>query len=423
METKTRKILFLICLFLFLVITPLAVLYSQGYRIDFKTKKITQTGGLFLKILPKSTEIYLDSKLKKKTDFFFGSALIENLLPKKYKVLIRKDGFHSWEKELQVKERMVTSVEYIILFPQNPKFNFLTQKVEKFWFSPDQKKIILKETGEEGWSLKLYDIQKNIKSHLIQEKDIYAKGADLLNLEFSDNTEISLEIGMKEQIKHFTLDLTTIPPLLTEKEEELLPFNNIVTYKKLNEEIFYLDNRGNLFKTNKEFELKEKLTEIPFSLSPETEYGLEKFNDFIFLKENMDLYWLNPESNSFEKFFDSINGLKISPDQGKLVYFSNYETWILFLKEKQDQPSKRAGEKTFLFRLSEKIEDVAWLNSHYLIFTVGNKIKITEIDDRDRINVIDLADFENPQIFFNNTDKKLYLLSNEKLHQSQPLIP
>jgi len=83
MTKKTRTILFLICLFLFLLIAPSAIFYSQGYRFDFDSKKITQTGGLFLKVFPKSAEIYLDGKLKKKTDFFFGSILIENLLPKK----------------------------------------------------------------------------------------------------------------------------------------------------------------------------------------------------------------------------------------------------------------------------------------------------------------------------------------------------
>ena len=72
MEKRTRKILFLICLFLFLSITPIAVFYSQGYRIDWDPPaggiKISLTGGLFLRIWPKQVNIYLDSKLKKKTD-------------------------------------------------------------------------------------------------------------------------------------------------------------------------------------------------------------------------------------------------------------------------------------------------------------------------------------------------------------------
>ena len=44
---------------MFLLIAPTAVFYSLGYRIDFDSKKISQTGGLFLKVLPKQVEVYL----------------------------------------------------------------------------------------------------------------------------------------------------------------------------------------------------------------------------------------------------------------------------------------------------------------------------------------------------------------------------
>jgi len=48
MTKKTRTILFLIFLFLFLLIAPSAIFYSQGYRLDFENKKLTQSGGFFL---------------------------------------------------------------------------------------------------------------------------------------------------------------------------------------------------------------------------------------------------------------------------------------------------------------------------------------------------------------------------------------
>ena len=129
---------------------------------------------------------------------------------------------------------------------------------------------------------------------------------------------------------------------------------------------------------------------------------------------------MNSDSNSFEKFFEGIQSSKISPDYKKLVYFSNYEIWILFLEEKLDQPQKKTGEKLFLMRLSETIKNVFWLNPNYLIFNGGDKIKIAEIDDRDKINVIDLAEIKNPplkqaEIFFNQTNKKLYILSEGNL--------
>ena len=424
MTKKTRTILFLIFLFLFLGIAPAAIFYSQGYRFDIDSKKITQTGGLFLKVEPKQAEIYVDGKLTKKTDFFFGSAFIENLLPKKYTIEVKKEGFYLWEKNLEIREKEVVEAKNIVLFPKNLNFNLLTKGVEDFWFSPDGKKIILKESSEKGWALKLYDAEKNIKSHLIEETDVYQKGADLMGLTFSeDSKEIYLDVGMKEQEKTFALKLDKLPPVLNEKiPTENIPIENIIIYKKINGDIYYLDNLGFLFKTDSSFGPRLKINEKPFPVKEETEYEIYVFSDFVFLRENDTLYLFSPESKSFEKFFEGINALKISPDNKKLVYLSDSEIWTLFLKEKYDQPTKKAGEKLFLLRLSEKIRDCFWLNPDYLIFNSGNRVKIAEIDDRDRINIIDLVDFNNPKIFWDQANKKLYLLSEGNLFVSEKLF-
>jgi hypothetical protein len=416
MTKRTRTILFLVCLFLFLLIVPLAVLYSQGYRIDWDNKKLTQTGGLFLKILPKQVEVYFDGKLKEKTDFFFGSILIENLLPKKYKIGVKKAGFYPWEKTLEIKEKEVTEAKNIVLFPENPDFTILTKEVEGFWFSPNQKEIILKEKEKNGWSLKLYQIEKDVKSHLINEKDIYLKGADLMNLEFSDDSkEITLEIGLREQIRYFTLRLDEVPLLLTEVEPQTPPLDNVVSYQEINNDIYYLDNFGNLFKNGR------KLTETAFFVKPETEYELSIFQDFIFLREGKTLYWLNPNSKSFEKFFEGIQDLKISPDSKKMVYFSDNEIWILFLRDINTE--KKAGDRVFLMRLSEKIKDCFWLDPNHLIFNSGDIIKISEIDERDRINIVDVVELKNPEIFWNKVEKRLYVLSEDNLYRSGVLLP
>ena len=425
MLKKTRTILFSVCLILFICLAPTIVLYSQGYRIDFTSKKLTQTGGLFLKIEPKQTEIFIDDKLKKKTDFFFGSALIENLLPKKYKIQIKKDGYYSWQKDLEIKEKEVTEVKNIILIPESPNFHILTNRVKEFWFTPDGKNIILKEytlspiNNKNSWSLKLYNLENSLKSHLISEEDISSGEVDLLDLEFPSNSkEISLKIGAKEQLKFFSLEINKTPPVLTEIKQVLTSSENIITSKTVNQDVYYLDNLGFVFKNEERLNSNEN----PFLVKPETKYVLEIFKNFLFLRENKTLYQFNPDLKAFEKFFEGIKDLKISPDNGKIIYFSNNEIWILFLENISSQPKRKAGEKLFLIRLSEEIKDCFWLNSNYLIFNVENKLKIVEIDDRDRINIIEIAEFKNPEMFWNQFDKKLYLLSEENIYQSEKLL-
>lgn len=417
MTKKTRTILFLAFLILFLLIAPTAIFYSQGYRIDFDSKKISQTGGLFLKILPKQTEVYLDGKLKEKTDFFFGSLLIENLLPKEYKIEVKKEGYLTWEKTLAIKEKEVTEAKNIVLFPKEIKLEILFKNVKNLWFSPNQRKIILKEEEKQGWLLKLYELDKGVKSHLVEEKDISQKEVDLLNLEFSeDSKEVSLEIGVAEQVKYFTLNLNELLPNLIESKAPSIPFKNVVTDQKVNDDIYYLENSGHLFKN------QARLTEKPLLIKQETRYNLKIFQDFIFLAEDKDFYQLNPDSKSFEKFSEGINSLNISPDSKKIAYYSDYEIWILFLKDINGKQEKKASEKLFLTRLSEKISEVSWLNSNYLVFNSEDIIKITEIDERNKLNIIDIAQLKNPEIFWNKNDKKLYILSNEILYSSEKIF-
>ncbi len=429
MKKRTRTIIFAACIALFLLAAPAVVLYSQGYRFDFENRKITQTGAFYCKTFPKSAEIYLDGKLKKNTSFLTGSALIENLLPKTYQIEIKKEGFRPWQKTLEVTEKQVTEAKNIVLFPENIDFEKLIKDVERFWLSPDGKKIVLYESEETEWTLKLYELDRDLKSHLINEKDIYARGADLLDLEFSeDSKKVNLKVGMKEQEKKFVLDLSRFPPLLTEEKTPAFS-ESIIAFKKINNQVYYLDRLGYVFRVNSsalppETGTGTRINRNPFPVKPETKYDLEAPSDsFIFLREKNDLYLFNPESGLLERFFDNFPGLEISPDSSKLALSSDSEIWVLFLKDKNDRPVRKTGEKIFLTRMAAKIGKVLWLNSDYLAFDCGEEIKIVETDDRDKINMVNLAKFESPEIFWNRWDKKIYVFSEGNLYRSQALLP
>jgi len=255
MSKRTRTILFIICVVIFALATPVVVFYSQGYRFDFETKKIVQTGAFYFKVSPRNAEIYLNNKPKAKTSIFTNSALIENLVPKTYGVEIKKQGYYTWQKNLEVKERQVTEAKNVVLIPENPNF------------------IILATSTKE------------------------------------------------------ILDITS-----------------------------------------------------------------------------------------------KIEMVATSSDKNKLIEFNDYEIWISLIK-KTIQSQTEQEEKIFITRFSEKIDKVFWLNDYYLIFNVGNKIKVAEIDDRDRINIVDLVEFENPEIFWSEKAKKLYVLSQDNLYLSENLLP
>lgn len=452
MTRKTRTILFFVCLFLFLLIAPSVVFYSQGYRFDFENKKISQTGGLFLKVLPKSVEIYLNDKPRKKTDFFFGSALIENLLPKKYKVLVRKDGYQSWEKNLEIKAREVTEAKNIILLPENPNLQILGKSVEDFFFSPSERSVILKKGGENGWYLTIFDLEKNVESILIEEKRLSKKPIKFLDLKWSfDSKKILLETLLDKEKKYFILEINettpSLPIIVDLSDAEKVSFdyknyqklfflkngqlfeidyktktisepiiNNLITYEILNDNIFYLDSSGFLFSFNLLNNNQEKINSNPFPIKEGRNYKIFIKLPEIFLKEDNSLYRLNLETKGFEKLFEPLVELKFSDDSNKMIFFNDYEIWVRYLKDILEQPFKKAGDQQLIARFSEKIENCFWLNNYYLIFNVGEKIKIAEIDERDKIQIWDLINFKNPNIYFNKRNKSLYLTSEENFY-------
>jgi hypothetical protein len=226
-----------------------------------------------------------------------------------------------------------------------------------------------------------------------------------------------LKIGTAEQIKYYSLEIDGVSPVLTESTSPTLSFKDVLTYQKVNNDIYYLNNSGSFYKN------EEKISEEPLEVQQETNYSLEVFQKDIFLKEGKNLYLFNQDSKSFERISENIQDFKISPDNKKMAYFTDYEIWIFFLGEQTFQPRKEVGEKTFLVRLSEKISDVFWMNSDYLVFNTGNKIKITEIDERDGLNMTDIKEIKNPQMFWSQAEKRLYILSGGTLLRSSVLLP
>jgi len=493
MTRKTRTFLFIFFVVLFVLVAPLTIFYSLGWRIDWQNKKIIKPGLFYFKVWPKNCQIYLtsldnkhlmgrDGKLEKKTDFFFGSALIENLFPRKYEVEIKKEGFQSWKKTLEIKEGLPTEAKNIILVPEKPNFTVLTKNLEEFYFSPDEKKIILKDynpptthtpppSQTNWWSLKLFELERNVKSHLIEEKNVSKEKVELLDIKFSpDSKVVLLELEIKESLKYYILELDKIPLILTPlnfldsdveeiyfnptnpqelfllKSEALYKFNlknnltskefikDIITFSIFNGHIYYLDKTGYVFKTDSSLQQKEKLNIVPFNnkspsnqknqkIQTEVEYKITGSGPHVFLKEENLLYEFNPDKRVFEKFFELAKNLKFSPDEEKIVSFDEHEIWVIFLEEKYDQPQKKAGEKLFLTRFSEKIDDVFWLTSHYLILSAGGKIKVVEIDDRDKINIFDLAEFKTPKMFWSQINKEFFVLSEKNLYFSEKLVP
>ncbi|MFC1711772.1 PEGA domain-containing protein [Patescibacteria group bacterium] len=115
-----KRFIITILITIFLVAgTFFAIRFAKGYRLDFKDKKVTETGLLVVNSFPTGASVYIDDKLTTATNDTL------NLPPKSYKIKVVKDGFISWEKVLKVEKELVTQTN-TRLFPSVPNLSSLT---------------------------------------------------------------------------------------------------------------------------------------------------------------------------------------------------------------------------------------------------------------------------------------------------------
>lgn len=166
MTRYTRRLLLIFLITLFCLAAPTVLFYAWGYSFDWENKKPVLTGGIYLESIPKKADIYINKEFKDKTP-----RLIKRLAPKEYQVKVVKNDYHSWQKKLKVKSRLVVETSNILLIPQNPSFEIIKNNLnndfslEEFLETDEEKQNIIK--AEKILSL------KEVVSYEISGQDIF----------------------------------------------------------------------------------------------------------------------------------------------------------------------------------------------------------------------------------------------------------
>src|SRR3990172_416716 len=108
-----------------IAITAGIILYASGFRLDLGQGGFAKTGMILVKSVPDGAKVFLDEELAGATDSTIGS-----LKPKTHHLKIEKEGFLSWEKDIEVEEKLITGVNAILL-PISPSLKAITQNGAK----------------------------------------------------------------------------------------------------------------------------------------------------------------------------------------------------------------------------------------------------------------------------------------------------
>lgn len=118
--TPKQQIRYIAGLFaVFIVVIPVLIFYSYGYRIS-DNFKIVKTGGLYISNSEAGASVLLNGKQKKSSGLIDRNMLVQNIKPGNYTINVIKDGYRPWEKYIKVQEQLV-EVCFPLLVPSELK--------------------------------------------------------------------------------------------------------------------------------------------------------------------------------------------------------------------------------------------------------------------------------------------------------------
>lgn len=361
------KLFFRIILFLAFIIILIAVIaYARGYRFDLEERSVKSTGIISATSNPKAAKTYVDGKLKGVTDTNL------TLAPGNYLIEIKKDGYTSWSKKINLKGELVINVDPV-LFPINPSLSPLTNLgVIKAVATEDGNKIVIIATD----AIYLFDAGKQTLPFFPPLNKIISLSLISSIVDFV-NTKVIFSPDQKQAIFEFEQNSY----LLSLQEDNLNPLEVTLS--------------------------KDTLIEA---------WQKEKTKNFNKILETFP--------KNFDKIAsDSFNIISFSPNETKVLYQakSNVELPLMIkpvMIATNQTPEERSIKKGKTYVYDRK-EDKNFLvgnvmkwysDSRHLIIEENKKIAIVDYDDTNKQTVYS-GPFESS--FFNPTsDGKIIVLIN-----------
>lgn len=471
---KIKKIFFWILVLIFLMITPVIVFYSMGYRFNFARGIFIYSGSITLKPTPKEIEVYINGKRVSTgvVNFLNYSYHMGSILPGSYKLEVRSPGYLPWSKEVHVHSGI--STEFWNIFLAREKYTKVTYPVENannFFISPDGKKIAAVEDKNGGVEVKILDIK--------DEEVLYSFPFE--GYEFSKNKKENIEwspkegrliiplnkdgkaeyfiinlgneesYGLNDKIKQENIrklrwsseDRNTLFYIFENKlfkvdldapENILEVADNIGGYDLSGSDLYYFSKEtGIIYKKNISGRGQpEQITtqEINAQVGDNLELIVYDKDRIVIISQDKKLYLYNhgERETSIKEIGSGILGVHFSNDGKKLAFWNNNEISVYFVRKWETQPSREEGQKIDIVRFSQPISNVTWLKDYeHLIFTAGNQIKIAELDNRSFKNINDLIvfDCDKPKVNYTHKEDNIFFidkLNNVNILNSISLI-
>ncbi len=107
-SSKRKRFFFGLCT-IFVILLPVLIFYTTGYRVDLEDaeNRIMTTGGLYITTDNLDVDVYMDDEQVRRPRLFRSAYYIQDVESGTHRVIVQQDKLHTWVKELPVDPYMV----------------------------------------------------------------------------------------------------------------------------------------------------------------------------------------------------------------------------------------------------------------------------------------------------------------------------
>ncbi len=422
MHARARIIVTFLFVAGFLITAPALILFTSGYRYNWKRQRIQKTGSIRVETEPAGARAYLDGVLQRRVT----PTSFSRLLPEDYRVRLEKQGYLSWEKTLEVRSGETTFATGIVMYKDALPRLVLGKDVALAAWDADGTDVAF--VADDGQWQELAVLKAGGEPVLLARfaKDAYADariewspsgdailftavvdGATraLRFLPSSPSSTLAVHEGFPKgrlQVR-WSDDGSRIAVVSADGIFSADPATGAVSPVRLEADV-----QDATFRGRTTFALRKDVRE-----DGTPSVALERVNgdaaavvaelpagDYRFLADDgrrvlaadarkRRVFVIDPSSGEALPF--DATGAAWEPKGKRLLLWNDFE---IFTADPAD------GSRTLITRLSTPISGCAWSPAgDAVLFATANGVSLDELDDRDRRNVFDLIRFTNVGAF------------------------
>lgn len=451
MQGKLRVVLFLLFVSSFFVASGSILFYAFGYRFNFERGIFIYGGSITLKSNPVEINVKIDGVPLSTGNLsrINQSYHISGIIPGEHSIEISAPGYQTWSKNVVVRSGLSNEFWNITLprqeytttpYPDTDGFIKYFQSPEPSVFAGIQERnhtvrITMRDTEKEVGDILYsqsnaffaFEKNENLEWSTAGDRIVFplllegARHTITVNAETKEVRDLSTELNQftitrprwnpavrnslfyRSGDKLYRLDLTAS---ITEPLEPILLAEHVAAYDISGSDVFIANTEDGLIYR---FGADETLPELnPITFTPlknlDTNATLVVYDAYriAILSSDGTLSFFNADLDNqpLRTLADrGIQGVQFSDDGKKLLFFSDHEVSVYFIREWEVQPKRDRDSIWQISRFADPISMVQLTKDYeHILYLKGSQVFVTELDNRDRRIIHELIHFDRPPL-------------------------